>query len=91
MYLIYCELSLPMQTTFQVKQEYLFTSFVFLLHSLSDIYHTRLRLLIAAKLILFSVVEGEELNDAMKAMNYPKQHRHKLVCLRQELVDAFVE
>ncbi len=27
----------------------------------------------------------------MKEMGYPLKHGHKLVCLRQELVDAFVE
>ena len=38
-------------------------------------------------------VEGEEieLSDEVKELSFPRQHRHKLVCLRQELVDAFVE
>jgi protein TIF31 len=36
-------------------------------------------------------VDDLEFNEAVKAMNFPRTHRHKLVCLRQELVDAFVE
>ena len=41
---------------------------------------------------LFPVpVEGEELSKEMKEHGYPRQHRHKLACLRQELIEAFVE
>ncbi|XP_009079958.1 PREDICTED: clustered mitochondria protein homolog [Acanthisitta chloris] len=39
----------------------------------------------------FLPVEGEEMPEECKKMGFPKQHRHKLCCLRQELVDAFVE
>ena len=39
---------------------------------------------------LFSA-EGEELSEEVKSAGYPRQHRHKLVTLRQELIDAFVE
>ncbi|XP_054857131.1 clustered mitochondria protein homolog isoform X1 [Eublepharis macularius] len=36
-------------------------------------------------------MEGEEMPEECQKMGFPKQHRHKLCCLRQELVDAFVE
>ncbi|KAK6191420.1 hypothetical protein SNE40_003114 [Patella caerulea] len=36
-------------------------------------------------------VKGEELSKEMKEHGYPRKHPHKLPCLRQELVDAFVE
>uniref|UniRef100_A0ACB8EC85 Uncharacterized protein n=2 Tax=Sphaerodactylus townsendi TaxID=933632 RepID=A0ACB8EC85_9SAUR len=39
----------------------------------------------------FLPMEGEEMPDECQKMGFPKQHRHKLCCLRQELVDAFVE
>ncbi|XP_060115464.1 clustered mitochondria protein homolog [Heteronotia binoei] len=39
----------------------------------------------------FLPVEGEEMPEECRKMGFPKQHRHKLCCLRQELVDAFVE
>ncbi|KAL7986997.1 hypothetical protein Chor_005916 [Crotalus horridus] len=39
----------------------------------------------------FLPVEGEEMPEECQKMGFPKQHRHKLCCLRQELVDAFVE
>uniref|UniRef100_A0A8C5TRB6 Clustered mitochondria protein homolog n=1 Tax=Malurus cyaneus samueli TaxID=2593467 RepID=A0A8C5TRB6_9PASS len=39
----------------------------------------------------FLPVEGEDMPEECKKMGFPKQHRHKLCCLRQELVDAFVE
>ncbi|XP_010302943.2 clustered mitochondria protein homolog isoform X1 [Balearica regulorum gibbericeps] len=39
----------------------------------------------------FLPVEGEEMPEECKKIGFPKQHRHKLCCLRQELVDAFVE
>lgn len=35
--------------------------------------------------------EGEELSKEMTGHGYPKQYRHKLACLRQELIEAFVE
>ncbi|XP_071789622.1 clustered mitochondria protein homolog [Asterias amurensis] len=41
--------------------------------------------------INFLPIEGEELNDDVKALDFPRQHRHKLCCLRQELIEAFVE
>ena len=39
----------------------------------------------------FIAVEGEELSEEVVALGYPHQHPHKLVSLRHELVDAFVE
>jgi hypothetical protein len=36
-------------------------------------------------------VEGEELSDAVKKEGFPVAHRHRLVSLRQELIEAFVE
>ncbi|XP_059147572.1 clustered mitochondria protein homolog isoform X2 [Physella acuta] len=36
-------------------------------------------------------VEGEELSEFMRNQGYPKKHRHKLPCLRQELIEAFHE
>ncbi|KAK3589135.1 hypothetical protein CHS0354_017102 [Potamilus streckersoni] len=36
-------------------------------------------------------VEKEELSNDMQNHGYPLKHRHKLACLRQELIDAFVE
>ncbi|XP_028563359.2 clustered mitochondria protein homolog isoform X1 [Podarcis muralis] len=39
----------------------------------------------------FLPVDGEEMPEECQKMGFPKQHRHKLCCLRQELVDAFVE
>ncbi|XP_069800781.1 clustered mitochondria protein homolog isoform X2 [Dendropsophus ebraccatus] len=39
----------------------------------------------------FLPIEGEDLPEDCKKMGFPKEHRHKLCCLRQELVDAFVE
>ena len=39
----------------------------------------------------FLKVEGEELSKEARALGFPVEHKHKLCCLRQELVDAFVE
>ncbi|XP_073421693.1 clustered mitochondria protein homolog isoform X2 [Dendrobates tinctorius] len=39
----------------------------------------------------FLPIEGEDVPEECKKMGFPKEHRHKLCCLRQELVDAFVE
>ncbi|XP_031823673.1 clustered mitochondria protein homolog isoform X2 [Sarcophilus harrisii] len=39
----------------------------------------------------FLPVAGEELPEDCRRAGFPKPHRHKLCCLRQELVDAFVE
>ncbi|XP_029468348.1 clustered mitochondria protein homolog isoform X2 [Rhinatrema bivittatum] len=39
----------------------------------------------------FLPLEKEEMPEECQKMGFPKQHRHKLCCLRQELVDAFVE
>lgn len=39
----------------------------------------------------FLPVEGEEMPEECTKMGFPKEHRHRLCCLRQELVDAFVE
>ncbi|XP_038614939.1 clustered mitochondria protein homolog isoform X2 [Tachyglossus aculeatus] len=34
---------------------------------------------------------GEDLPEECRRLGFPRPHRHKLCCLRQELVDAFVE
>merc|ERR1719193_2540603 len=39
----------------------------------------------------FLKVEGMELSKEAKALGFPIVHKHKLCCLRQELIDAFVE
>lgn len=36
-------------------------------------------------------MEGEELSKEVRAMGFPIEHKHKLCCLRQELLDSFVE
>ncbi|KAL4647618.1 hypothetical protein GN956_G8052 [Arapaima gigas] len=39
----------------------------------------------------FLPVEGEELPTESQQLGFPRQHRHRLACLRQELIEAFVE
>ncbi|XP_066552152.1 clustered mitochondria protein homolog isoform X2 [Amia ocellicauda] len=39
----------------------------------------------------FLPVEGEELSPESQRLGFPRQHRHRLACLRQELIEAFVE
>ncbi|XP_078600172.1 clustered mitochondria protein homolog isoform X3 [Branchiostoma floridae x Branchiostoma japonicum] len=39
----------------------------------------------------FLPMEGEELSEDCKALGFPRKHKHRLACLRQELVDAFAE
>ncbi|XP_034241557.1 clustered mitochondria protein homolog [Thrips palmi] len=40
----------------------------------------------------FLKLPGEEpLSDDVKALGFPIEHKHKLCCLRQELIDAYVE
>uniref|UniRef100_A0A1A7YW93 Clustered mitochondria protein homolog n=2 Tax=Iconisemion striatum TaxID=60296 RepID=A0A1A7YW93_9TELE len=39
----------------------------------------------------FLPVDGEELSPESQRQGYPRQHRHRLACLRQELIEAFVE
>ncbi|KDR11240.1 hypothetical protein L798_14504, partial [Zootermopsis nevadensis] len=39
----------------------------------------------------FLKLEGEELSTEIQAMGFPIEHKHKLCCLRQELIDSFVE
>ncbi|CAK1551094.1 unnamed protein product [Leptosia nina] len=39
----------------------------------------------------FLQLEGDELREDIKSMGFPLIHKHKLCCLRQELVDSFVE
>lgn len=39
----------------------------------------------------FLKLPGVELEKEAKMMGFPIEHKHKLCCLRQELVDAFVE
>jgi protein TIF31 len=38
-----------------------------------------------------NAVDPSELSEAVRALGFPKMHRHRLACLRQELIDAFVE
>ncbi|XP_014288289.1 clustered mitochondria protein homolog isoform X1 [Halyomorpha halys] len=39
----------------------------------------------------FLKLEGEELSKELQSLGFPIEHKHKLCCLRQELIDAFVE
>lgn len=39
----------------------------------------------------FLELEEIELSKEAKALGFPIVHKHKLCCLRQELIDAFVE
>lgn len=39
----------------------------------------------------FLMVDGEELALESQRQGFPRQHRHRLACLRQELIEAFVE
>jgi len=39
----------------------------------------------------FLKVEGMDLSKEATALGFPIEHKHKLSCLRQELIDAFVE
>jgi len=39
----------------------------------------------------FLKIEGVDLSKEASALGFPVEHRHKLSCLRQELIDAFVE
>lgn len=39
----------------------------------------------------FLKLEGEELSKEVRALGFPIEHKHKLCCLRQELIDSFVE
>lgn len=39
----------------------------------------------------FLPVCGEELSADSQCQGFPRQHRHRLACLRQELIEAFVE
>ena len=41
--------------------------------------------------INFLNIAGEEVGAVSKEHGFPAAHRHKLVCLRQELIEAFVE
>lgn len=36
-------------------------------------------------------MEGVELSKEARALGFPVEHKHKLACLRQELIDSFVE
>lgn len=42
------------------------------------------------KMIIY-LVDVEHLSPAMKQLDYPKTYKHRLCCLRQELIDAFIE
>lgn len=39
----------------------------------------------------FLKLDDVELSDAVKKMGFPIEHKHKLCCLRQELLEAFIE
>lgn len=39
----------------------------------------------------FLKLEGEELSKEVTSLGFPVEHKHKLCCLRQELMDSFVE
>lgn len=39
----------------------------------------------------YLAIDGEELSKEVQALDYPKKFKHKLCCLRQELIDAFCE
>lgn len=39
----------------------------------------------------FYSVEGVELSKEARALGFPVEHKHRLACLRQELIDSFVE
>uniref|UniRef100_A0A1A8FEH0 Clustered mitochondria protein homolog n=1 Tax=Nothobranchius korthausae TaxID=1143690 RepID=A0A1A8FEH0_9TELE len=39
----------------------------------------------------FLAIDGEELSPESQHQGFPRQHRHRLACLRQELIEAFVE
>ncbi|XP_055052578.1 clustered mitochondria protein homolog isoform X2 [Misgurnus anguillicaudatus] len=39
----------------------------------------------------FLPVDGEGLAPESQKLGFPRQHRHRLACLRQELIEAFVE
>lgn len=39
----------------------------------------------------FLKLEGEELNKEIQLLGFPIEHKHKLCCLRQELIDSFVD
>lgn len=39
----------------------------------------------------FLLVDGEELPPESRLQGFPRHHRHRLACLRQELIEAFVE
>ncbi|PIK50907.1 putative clustered mitochondria protein-like, partial [Apostichopus japonicus] len=39
----------------------------------------------------FLPIEGQELSEEVKQLSFPRQHRHKLCCLRSELIETFVE
>ncbi|CAF3343891.1 unnamed protein product [Rotaria sp. Silwood1] len=36
-------------------------------------------------------VDVEHISPAMKELDYPRTYKHRLCCLRQELIDAFIE
>ncbi|GIY01947.1 clustered mitochondria protein homolog [Caerostris darwini] len=39
----------------------------------------------------FLILENEELSKEAQALGFPRNHKHKLCCLRQELIDSFVD
>ncbi|CAG9863368.1 unnamed protein product [Phyllotreta striolata] len=39
----------------------------------------------------FLKLEGEDLSREVKLLGFPIEHKHKLCCLRQEMIDSFVD
>ncbi|XP_015597388.1 LOW QUALITY PROTEIN: clustered mitochondria protein homolog [Cephus cinctus] len=39
----------------------------------------------------FLKLEGVELSKEARALGFPVEHKHRLACLRQELIDSFIE
>ena len=64
-------------------------------HALKNITNTsdtKTQVLISQTIFFpFLEVEDIELSKEAKALGFPIIHKHKLCCLRQELIDAFVE
>ena len=40
---------------------------------------------------IFLLVDVEHLSATMKQLDYPQTYKHRLCCLRQELIDGFIE
>lgn len=51
------------------------------------IFNVKLQFLI----LFFRFIVEEELSKETKLLGFPIEHKHKLCCLRQELIDSFVD